>query len=368
MQIRDLLITPQCILQWSEADWNLAVQQGYATGMLARMYSMMKRHELLAHIPTQLSWHFSSAYLLFNAHRLDIQTEIHFITKALSFGHLKPVFLKGAAYHVADDVCADGRLCVDIDIYVDKGKIAEAEKLLKWQGWQGTKLDSHDEKYYRDWMHEIPALTHEGRGMVVDVHHNLVPLISKVKLDGQHFAEKAILAKNNNEYVLADEDRILHSALHMLLDGEFDKGFRDLSDIDMLLRQNSEANPDFWHAIVARAESLGIARILYYALKHSAEIFKTPVPEYTFKKLSVYKANSWVDKLTNFCFSRVLVPNHESCTLSFHHLCTKLLFLRSHWIKMPIHILIPHLFYKSFITPYKEWKEKEQLQQEHMNG
>lgn len=368
MYIRDLLIQPNCIKHWTKGDWDIAVQQGYATGMLARMYSLLKNSGLSTSIPIELNWHFTSAYKLFCAHKLDVTTEISFINKALSFGNIKPIYLKGAAYQVAEDLCADGRLFVDIDIYVDKSKITEAEQLLKWHGWQGSDLDEHDEKYYRNWMHEIPALTHQTRNMVVDVHHNLIPLTSKIKLDGNTFALNAKKSKVSDELVLDDVDRILHSALHMLLDSEFDKGFRDLSDIDILLKQSSNNNDFFWDSIICRAKELKIERILYYVLKQSKDIFLTPIPEKTFKELEVYKATFVVDKVTNFFFSRVLVPKHDSCQLSLHAFSAKMLFLRSHWIKMPIHILVPHLFYKSFITPYNEWKEKEKLQQDNMNG
>ena len=276
MLIRDLLITPFSVEKWTLEEWDLLIQQGYATGLLARIYATLVDKELEDLIPKEALWHLTSAYQLYEAHMLDVKSEISHITHTPALGNIKPIFLKGAAYVLADDSCHVGRLFADIDIFVDKKNISVVEQLLYWHGWKGEDLDPHDEKYYREWMHEIPALTHSGRGMTLDVHHNLVPLTSKISINTDSLLERANNITTQGELVLSAEDRILHSAMHLLLDGEFDKGFRDLGDLDALLRHYSEENEEFWNILVERADSLGVGRILYYCLTQCSRIYFTP--------------------------------------------------------------------------------------------
>jgi len=366
--VRDLLVHPNLIEDWNLTDWDLVIQQGYATGLLARAYSILRKNDLLKSIPDSVLWHFTSAYKLYLAHQLDIQAEIDFVTKALSYAKIQPVFLKGAAYTIAKDACHDGRLFVDIDIYVDIKELAAAEQVLKWSGWKGEELDAHDEKYYREWMHEIPPLTHVTRGMTLDVHHNLVPLTSRVSIDGKLMADSAKYVSSLGLCVLSPEDRVLHSSIHLLLDGEFEKGFRDLSDIDMLLREFSTSDNAFWHKLVTRAESLKVGRILYYCLRQTRQMFNTPVPDDVMNKASKYRPFQIIDWVMNTCFERVLFPGHHSCRPKFYNLASNFLFIRSHWIKMPSHILIPHLLYKAFVTPVKEWKLRKNIEKNDLTG
>lgn len=367
--IRDLLTQPQQVCNWSENDWDTAVQQGYATGLLARMYSILKKEKLLGSIPLHISWHFNSAYKLYLAHKLDVEEEINNIVKTLSFANIRPTFLKGAGYIIANDVCHHGRLFVDLDIYVDKSEIPVAEQMLHWSGWQGEELDSHDEKYYRDWMHEIPPLTHAIRGMTVDVHHNLIPLTSKLAINGK-LLNDSVKSKmlTDPQLVLSSEDRVLHSAMHLLLDGEFQKGFRDLNDIDLLIRDFSAKDSLFWEKLLCRTKALGLGRILYYCLYQTRKLFDTPVPTEVVQKVNRYRPTRFVGWLLNSCFSLVLVPEHVSCQNRYYNVASQILFLRSHWLKMPLHILIPHLCYKALVSPYKEWKKRQELENEKLTG
>ena len=73
-------------------------------------------------------------------------------------------------------------------------------------------------------MHEIPPMTNSVSGMTIDVHHNLVPLVSRMRLNGDEFLNKS-KANEHGIVTLSSEDKVLHSAIHLLLDGEFNHGF-----------------------------------------------------------------------------------------------------------------------------------------------
>jgi hypothetical protein len=47
-------------------------------------------------------------------------------------------------------------------------------------------------------------------------------------------------------------------------------------------------------------------------------------------------------------FLRALMPDHESCNDRWTGLARWLLFVRSHWLKMPVYLMVPHLLRKAF--------------------
>ena len=50
-------------------------------------------------------------------------------------------------------------------------------------------------------------------------------------------------------------------------------------------------------------------------------------------------------------FERALVADHPLCVDHFTGPAMWLLYIRSHYLRMPFHLLIPHLLHKAFISP-----------------
>jgi hypothetical protein len=69
----------------------------------------------------------------------------------------------------------------------------------------------------------------------------------------------------------------------------------------------------------------------------------------TLKKNTPWKLKVW---FMDFLFLRAFMPDHSSCEDVGTGLSRWLLFIRSHWLRMPIKLLIPHLLRKS----YKSYK------------
>ncbi|MDT1852626.1 nucleotidyltransferase family protein, partial [Acinetobacter baumannii] len=85
------------------------------------------------------------------------------------------ILLKGSAYAMAGLDAGRGRLFSDVDILVPKPRLDEVEAALMLHGWASTHLDPYDQRYYREWMHEIPPKVHVRRGISIDVHHAIMP-------------------------------------------------------------------------------------------------------------------------------------------------------------------------------------------------
>jgi hypothetical protein len=139
----------------------------------------------------------------------------------------------------------------------------------------------------------------------------------------------------------------LHSATHLFHDGELEHGLRDLVDLDSLMRE-FEKNQNFWSDLTERAKELELVRPLYYALRYTARMLATPVPGEALQAANIGKPVLLVRSLMDALFSRALTPDHPSCDSRFTGLARWLLYVRSHYLRMPLHLLIPHLIRKAF--------------------
>ena len=128
---------------------------------------------------------------------------------------------------------------------------------------------------------------------------------------------------------------------------EFDKGLRDLVDLDALLRHFGQS-PSYWAQLVARARVLGLALILFYALRYTARLLHTPVPASCVADLADFGPGRVKLALMDAIFSRALRPDHPSCADAWTEIARRFLYLRAHWMRMPAHLLLPHLFTKAW--------------------
>ena len=353
---RDLLVrtlrTPDVVTRFSMSEWDILVRQARAAGLLARLANRFRQHGLTDEIPVMARWHFEAAEALADKQHTAVRWELRQLRAALTDLDSPLIVLKGAAYVAANLPAASGRLFNDIDILVPREHLEQAEASLMLAGWHATGLSAYDKRYYRRWMHELPPLQHSQRATVVDVHHAILPDTARYHPDSAKLRSRAVAVEGlPGVYVLATEDRILHSATHLFHDGELPHGLRDLTDLDLLLRE-AAAESGFWPRLSARADELQLSRSLFYALRYLRHFLDTPVPDNAMASLDAAAPNRVTLALMDRIFTRVLAPAHASCDDKFTSSARLAAFVRAHWLRMPAHLLIPHLFHKAFISPY----------------
>jgi Uncharacterised nucleotidyltransferase len=354
---RDLLSStlrsPDAITRFSMGEWDLLVRQARCTGLLARVHHILAQHKLIETIPAVVRWHFDAAATLAAKQQLAVRWEVGKIRAALDGLTLPLLLLKGSAYVMANLPAATGRLFNDIDILVPREQLGPTEAALMLAGWHPTQLSDYDQRYYRRWMHEIPPLQHVMRASVIDVHHAILPDTARYHPDSASLRSRAVaVAGMPGVFVLATEDRILHSATHVFHDGELPHGLRDLTDLDLLLR-DAAVDPAFWPRLTARADELQLGRSLFYALRYLRHFLGTPIPDKVVTALGNDAPNRFTLLVMDGIFTRVLAPNHASCADTFTSTARLAAFVRAHWLRMPMHLLIPHLFHKAFISPWQ---------------
>ena len=354
---RDLLVrtlrTPDAVTGYALRDWDLLVRQARTAGLLARLGHRLRAQGLADAIPAQARWHFEAAATLSAKQGTAVRWELRQIRTALARLDRPLIVLKGAAYVAARLPAATGRLFNDIDILVPRDVLERVETSLMLAGWHATGLSEYDKRYYRRWMHEIPPMRHVRRETVIDVHHAILPDTARYHPDSARLRARAVAVEDMpGLQVLAPEDRILHSATHLFHDGELPHGLRDLTDLDLLLR-DAATDGDFWPRLCARADELELGRSLFYALRYVRHFLATPVPEGVMQALDEHAPNRVTLGLMDWIFTRVLLPDHASCADAFTPLARLAAFVRAHWLRMPPHLLIPHLARKAVVREGK---------------
>jgi len=342
---------PENMASLSLSSWDLLIRQARSAGLLTNLHDAIDRLGELDSVPERPRNHLKSARTLTDKHQRDVHWEVSCILEALKALKQPITLLKGTAYLIADLPVSKGRLFSDIDILVPKEAIEEVEQTLRLKGWMLTTHDAYDQRYYRTWMHELPPLRHATRNTVLDVHHNILPETARLHPSPKKLLQAAISVNEDNSlYVLNPADMVLHSATHLFHDGELEHGLRDLVDLDGLLRHFG-GQEDFWLGLVERAGEMDLTRPLYYALRYSKKFLGTPIPEETMIASQTGSPPAFMPYWMDMLFLRALAPDHRSCRDWFSGTARLLLFIRAHFLRMPLHLLIPHLFHKAFISP-----------------
>ncbi|MGY6277114.1 nucleotidyltransferase domain-containing protein [Methylomonas sp. MgM2] len=337
---------------YREDEWELLIRQARAAGVLARLTFYWKKFELFCP-PPFVSRHLDSAEKYWLSQKRIINWELHNLKPIFHQLQLPLILLKGTAYSAANLNAGFGRVFNDIDILVPKQRLSEVTRALRWSGWLPERLNSYDQRYYECWMHELPPLRHIERGTTLDVHHNVLPLTCDLAPKPELLLNAIVEVPNQGLWTLAPEDMVLHSACHLFWGGEFENGLRDLSDIDLLLREFSNNDRDFWQKLLVRAEALNLRKPLFNALFCSHKILNTPLSIEAIKIVEGFNKR-FEDKIVAQLFLKALKPRHPSCEDYLTGFARWMLYVRSHWLKMPLYLLIPHLSRKAWLRIVKK--------------
>lgn len=335
--------SPNCVNDFSQTDWQQFVWQAYKTGCVSRVLAYLEEHQLETQVPHSLVWHFTSAKRMKSAQQRDFTFTLSKLAKHLAAYKGDVILLKGAAYAVdTKGKVGQGRLFSDVDIYVDKTDLNTVEQVLVWSGWKYDEEKSdYDINYYRNWMHELPPLANSSVPLMLDLHHHLVPIISRQHFDMQKLAQQTIASEHERFRVLNPEAQLIHTALHMLTNDDMNNISRDLLDFLFIYRSHKSqafdsrllnlADESGTHNHVLRA--LNMLR-LFFAEEMSAELSERIARRGNLEK--------WVDARYQQVFlSRVLDKDPGSNNISLF-----LMWLRAHYLKMPTWVLIKHGLYK----------------------
>jgi len=286
-----------------------------------------------------------------------VHWELIQLTQALGEIEGPVLLLKGAAYAAANLAPAPGRLFSDIDILVPRTQLDATEAALMLDGWVSGHRSAYDQRYYRQWMHEIPPMTHLRRRTVLDLHHNILPETARLRTRAEPILARARPLPTFPRFAIPSPvDLVLHCATHLFHEGEWAHGLRDLVDLDAMLREYLDA-PEFGQELLEVAGEMNLGRPLYYGLRYCRRVLATPIQDDLLERCP-----SRPDDATASRMDRLFIPAfstvHHSCRMPGAGLASLVLFIRSHWLRMPMHLLLPHLLRKAWIENIAQYVER----------
>ena len=329
------------------AGWDAVLRQARHENLIGRVADLARRRGLDDSLPAPVRARLDAHRVVTDKQAAEVRWEARQIAAALAATGVRPVMLKGAAYLLAGLPAAAGRLFSDVDFLVPKDRLAEVEGALLAGGWVSDKTDPYDQRYYRVWMHELPPLRHLRRQTHIDVHHRILPETARLRPDPAKMRAAARpLDDPPGIAVPAPADMVLHSAAHLFHDEDFVQGLRDLVDLDLLLRHFG-ADAGFWPALTARAVELDLAYPLFLAFRHAARVLGTPVPDDAAAAVAKARPDPVRLALMDALLAPAFTPDPPGRRRPARRIALFPLYLRSHWLRMPARLLIPHLARKA---------------------
>ncbi len=255
------------------------------------------------------------------------------IRRALMGSGIRLILLKGSAYIAADLFAGIGRRVSDIDILVDEKDLQETEKLLSEAGWipEATTADDYDQQYYREWMHELPPMRHRARRTLIDVHHRLLPRTARIQPDHIPMMAASVPLEGSELRAFSPQDRFIHSAIHIFADGMLDTPARSLIELRYLFKDLSEQDKT---GLTDRAGMLAASAPVVTALWSVGHFFGDKAATDALKQHRPCPLLRW-------CINAVV---REGAAAGPARIC---LYLRSHYMRMPLIKLIHHLGVKA---------------------
>lgn len=353
-----LLTCPESARSLPLAAWDRVLPLARAAGLLAVLEARLSRDAMLEHVPDIVRGHLASGAAAARQRRQMLVWEIVTVRQALAGLDAPIVLLKGAAYLAQGLAMSSGRYAADVDILVPKAALDSAERLLKDYGYEFQHIDAYDERYYREWSHELPPFRLPGHPLELDLHHTITPVTGRLRPDPELLLAATIRvcevtggdagerARFRGLHVLSRPDQLLHSAVHLFHDSDLAVRLRELVDVDGLVREFG-TEPGFWPAVVERAQRLGLGKPLGYALRYARAWLGTPVPLGIEWPAPGSRPGRLALVTMDWMAPRALLPvDPAGDGRRGVALARALAYLRYHRLRMPLWRLIPHALHK----------------------
>ena len=312
----------------------------------ARLLGWLVEQVRVGHIPADppdwLRDRLTTAETLVGGYERSVRWEIDRLSRAFHNTGQLWILLKGAGYIAAGLPPGAGRRVADIDILVPRRDLVRVERILQEHGWEFPEIDAYDNRYYREWMHELPPMIHRDRRSIVDVHHGILPQTTRLKPSSERLVAQAITV-GHGVRVLCPAHMVLHAAAHLFHDGEVAGAIRDLVDLDQLLRWFGR-DDGFWYSFRQETPALDLVRPAYYALRYARRWFGTPLPDNVVAEMTAWAPPAAIGRLMDTLVDRAVLGTVSRAASA----SVFALYVRSHWLKMPPLQVVRHLTVKAF--------------------
>jgi hypothetical protein len=340
---------PRSVVELSVDNLDLTLRILRRMRLLGRLACQLQDLGLLKDLPVVVRDQMQSAIALSGARARLLRWELQQLSRFLEpakYGSV--VVLKGAAYLALGLPNARGRLPTDVDLLVSEDDLRAHEQRLLEAGWRSVDLSPYDERFYREWTHEIPPLRHPEREMEVDLHFNIMQRTARLRPDPGRLLQRA-RPLGNGLMVLAPIDMVLHAMTHLFASSEPEDALRELVDIVGLLEHFGATEHGFWDELPVRARELDLLRPAFYALRYGERLLGFVAPAGVRAQLAGAGPGGLALRTMDWCLPRALVVQHPDGPGTAGAVARMLMLARAHWIRMPPLLLSRHLLRKTIV-------------------
>jgi len=340
----DALACPAGCAEFEPAAWDLLVRTARSARLLGTLAARVDGAGVTTRIPETVAGHLRAAMAEALYLRQMSLRQLSLIAETLRPLSIPVLALKGSAYILAGLPCAEGRFPRDVDLMVERGRLDEVERALVAAGWTFSKTDAYDQRYYREWSHELPPMRAPTLPLELDLHHTILPPIGRLRPDATRLIADSVPVSGAAFRVLRPVDQVLHAAVHLFQDSDCVGKLRDLVDIDSLLRDfAARFGETFWRQLIDSASAHGLGRPLWYALYFCRGWLGTPMPDDFLAAAARFRPSALPRSLVVWSVGRVLSPVHpDSETSLSRRFAAAALEFRALWLRMPPWLLAYH--------------------------
>lgn len=332
-----ILLDSQVLASLNEQGYDALLRILRQTDLVSSFGFLTKTHENQEVLPVYMQSHVNASKVFSDAQTRQVFSACALIKKAADDLGIELLFLKGAAYCLRQTQNSRGRLFSDIDILVKVEDLNTLESYLNANGWKSKELNDYDDKYYREWSHELPPFTHLATGVSLDIHHTLLPKVSHYRVDIEDLWRNE-LKLNSGFSVPNHAYLILHSAIHLLLNEDVEKGFRDLLDINLLIIEYMEDEDlERLKAVFCRSGFEFEFDLLIELLNKCFDCrYKLPSTSPS------YMLAFWCN-----AYYKSIFPAMPELQTKTYRTLRLLVYIKGHLNKMPFRLFIKHIIYKA---------------------
>ncbi len=341
----DVLADPSRVGALSERQWDQLLRSARSARLLGTLAARVRALAPAPQLPTLVERHLDAALIEARFRLQKLRFLLRSIAPLISASSPTCVLLKGAAYVMQGHTVAAGRLPADVDVMVPRDRLGEVESALLSAGWEFEKNDPYDQRYYRDWSHELPPMKCAGQALELDVHHAILPPHGRLRPDPALLFGDSVPVEGTPYRALSELDQLLHAAAHLFQDSDCTNRLRDLVDFDVLLRTAVRPDQDTERLVmrlVERALVLDLLRPLSYAAAFSHAWCGTTGAGELANKAAAHAGGRRSRVFMSLVDTTLGPPDPDQVPSVGRRATSRMLEARSVWLRMPVHLLAIH--------------------------
>jgi hypothetical protein len=329
------------VLNATHSQWTLLISEARQQALLGSIYFLLRDLELLAKVPSSVFNHLVTGFHYAEKQKNTLLQEMLELEQVFQGAEYPCILVKGVGYRLSGLAMARGRIFSDIDLLIPHTDFKDALSRLVDAGYLESGMSDYDRRYYIQWSHQHPPLTHFLRGANIDLHHHIFPVASNSGLAIEPMLTHSEKLAGSVFSVPSLPYLLVHASVHLFYQEETHKLVKDLCDLKQIYQECIKRHSP--EQILHASQNMRAQAAVFYALDTLVWLFAENVDLELLKNLSVSssKYRRWQ--------MHYLLKNLLSTSV-FNHLAHSGWFIRGHLLKMGFVTLVYHSVAKFWET------------------